>query len=456
MESVQTNKNEECSCQKTHGYKKETVAADESELAKFMPHGVKALFLSRNETLKAKLSKLYRLCSLDDILAHSGQGGAYGDAADALADRAELIKNGGKAAKNKIEPLLRDFKKDIKKLVLPEDIRLIVSEGGFNALGKYAAYETNRRGAGVKHLICGGGNLSQFDYVREGGSGGAYGIKKLSGAADAVLDDYEYCDIPSGFAFVINTYLALFDWDVSALLFGGGDGFGGVANNGGGVCGYCFAEAQKIVHRLLDAVRVLPKRSVRLKKEIFSACLTTAGLIETAGAPLLSSGAMQSAAALSLLLRREQRPVIDFYEASFLLSPAVARLYAVFLEELPFSFPPDNSLHAARLTEYLGIAESESVSMPPPYFNIKTIELSDYRLRIYKSELKRHIYDVIRVLDEAYPVYFKLFGDDGFWLKDLLSPPDVSMALALGADVLYGGTLLHYIRGRGLLERYVV
>jgi len=417
VETAEVKQNEECSCLLSHGYKKETVLAAGFEITNFMPSGVKALFLSDNQTLKEKLSRFYKLHIPDEF------------------DTAGVF--------------FRILKKFLKKSDIPEDIRLVISEGGYNTLGKYAAAEIAKRGAGTKHLMCGGGNLSRFDFVQ---SANGFDLKKFPKCT--VLEDFEGIDPPSGFAFVINMYLALFDWDIAALLFGGGGG--NVRRSGGSpVCGYVFSEAQKTVHNLLEAVRIHPKRSARLKKEIFSACLSVAALIETAGASLLQSGAIQAAAAFSMLLTHERRKNIDLFDAAFLLSPVVARAYAAFLESPPFSFPPDNSLHAARLTEYLGVNEFESAGMPPPYLKIREIELADYRLQVYQDEFLRHIYDVIRVINEAYPVYFKLFDDDGFWLKDFLSLPDVSLSLALGADVLHGDTLLHYIRGRGLLDRYL-
>jgi hypothetical protein len=394
----------ECSCIKPHGFKKRLYSPDASEadFARIMPQGVRGLYLSDNTALKKKLSRFYRLDTPESLELSA----------------ADFLGRGGEA------------------VCLPEDIRLVVSDGAYRDAGKQAAERL-----GAAHLLCGGGNLSNFDYISDGG---LYRLNRFT-AVDAIIDDPEEIDLPQGFAFVLNLSLSLFDWDISSLLFGGS------------MCGHMFKEAQRVIRKLTDAVRIFPKKSRQLKREVFDACVAAASLIETVGPPLITSGALQAAAALSMLFLREDRTEADFYGISFLLAPVVAKTYEAFLEgEIPFAFPPDNNLRAAKISEYLGVPEGEAHALLPPYLSIKTVELTDYRINVYRDELLRHIHGVVRTLDEAYPVYFKLCDDDGFSLKGLISSLDSSLALALGSDVLSGDTLLGYIRGKGLLDRYII
>ncbi|KAI4453990.1 ribose-phosphate diphosphokinase family member [Holotrichia oblita] len=364
-----------------------------------------------------------------------------------LKTRGESSANGeGGISENLV---FRDFKQLLSGVSLAEDIRLVISEGEYVSLGKYIAKSAN-----LKHIICGGGNLSAYDFMAgtvdtdnsenicemsglsdlvsssySSGLTEAYGMLGTSslakvfetelsnpagagfwlqdfGGADAIINDSENINVPSGFAFVLSSYLALFDWDISALLFGGN------------MCSAVFKEAQKTVNRLMEAAGLFGKRSTQLKKAVLEAQLSMAALIETAGPQLLLSGASQAAAALTALYRHEERPLIDFFDITFLFSPAVAKIYAAFLDQrIPFSFPPDNNFRAGRLAEYLGMDEAAAYKLMPAYIGIKNIEITDYRLGVYRDELLRHIYGVIRVLDAAYPVYFKLCSDDGFSLK---------------------------------------
>lgn len=377
---------------------------NDHELLKIMPIGIKVLFLSNNDNLKRKIMRYYRLVDVSDIGAQNLN----------LVDR--------------------DFDKQIEKIALQEDTRLIISEGEFIPFGKYLADKLS-----LKHIISGSGNLNSNDYIFDK----VYKLKKL-GSVDCIIKSEDNINLPSTFAFIFSTYLALFDWDISALLFGEQ------------ICSFIFLEVKKIVKTLLDSIKQLPKQSNRLKHLLIEANTNLAQIIESTESRLLFSGATQAAAALCLLFKYEERPLINFFDISFLFTPIIAKTYAAFLEmDQLFCFPPNNIKHINKMHEYLGISEALAFSLLKNKQKID-YKLIEYRLKIYKKELLSHIYDVIGVFDQAYPIYLRLYEDDGFFLKDFMSSLDISLSIGLGASVLKGNTLLSYMRDKGLLDRYII
>lgn len=395
-----------CECSQQHNLQPIKVISEELpefKLINIMPMGIRVLFLSNNYSLKRKFSRFYRLVELSDINSIEG-----------------------------LDILSPNFNKEIH---LPEDIRLVISQGEYIAFGKYLADKL-----GAKHIICGSGNLSSFEYIFDG----VYKLKKLGGI-DAIIKTEQDINLPSTFAFIFSTYLALFDWDISALLFGEN------------ICSFAFLQAQKTIKSLLSSLTQLPKRSLAIKNALLDASINISQIIESMGKNLLFSGASQAAAALSLLFKKEERQLLDFFDLCFLFSPTLAKIYAAFLEsDNLFSFPANNSLHASKMHEYLGIGESLAYSLLSYDLDKTDIRLVEYRLKMYKKELLCHIYDVISVLEKAYPIYLRLYEDDGFFLKDYLSILDTSLSIGLGGSVLKGNTLLSYIRYKGLLDRYIL
>ena len=481
-----------CDCGKRHSFEAKVYDEDAlSALVKVMPEGTHALLISDDENLRKRLNRIYRITTLSSIAAQSGANGgqACKDAATGAATGAVNDGVGGGA----VSPCSADYfdkqgksrdggdaaviqsrgrTRKVRKL---EDIRLVIAEGKGVPQAKYIAEQIS-----AKLAVLGAADYSPFAFIQRSGFTVLH-----SGAQPHIILGTEPSEdvLANCFAFCALTALSLFEWEFAS---------------GAGTCPVVYIEAFKAVAALVRTVKRRTRQSAVVKEAVLDCCLRLGVLSGALGQARLSvNGAVQTAAALRRLffvencgdagsfadlgggdagavsesegtmnclagsgaggLSSGERETADFTGSALVLSPIVARSYAAFLSRpIGYSPPPDNIMRADRLNNFFGVRETRAIRKLAAYRSRADEERAEHMLNLNRKSLLRRIETVIRLLDEAVLLYFKLLPDGGYRFKNYADSLDISLSLGLGADILPFDTMLKAMRDKGVLDNLVL
>lgn len=211
---------------------------------------------------------------------------------------------------------------------------------------------------------------------------------------------------------------------------------------------------------IIDAVTDRLKNSVK-NRERAAAILAEAGMqaaktVEKYPRLLHCSGAAQMSEAIRMLYAAEERPLGMRGETEMLLAAFVTDYYIKSLSDGRAEFPPDNNKRIDSLCEYFRTdVRRACVHVSPIYPPIK-MRLCEYRRSEFRSEQQRLLAAVKRRQTAAWPIFKRLYPDDGFGLRSLVDRSDLGICLALAPDVFAADTMLSFLKQTGRLDRYIV
>jgi hypothetical protein len=161
-------------------------------------------------------------------------------------------------------------------------------------------------------------------------------------------------------------------------------------------------------------------------------------------------------AVYSALIYNRINPDISVGEAAFIISYVTVKLYRRFLDGgMPdLSVPKDYSLWTDALSKRLG---TDVIKL---FKDLEYESVDEYLKRRHIAEEYRvELAALIKLLDERLPALLKkfrrMYSDAGYFIKDKIKGRDITEAIALGASLPRGYTLIKHIDEEGLLDRYL-
>ncbi len=216
------------------------------------------------------------------------------------------------------------------------------------------------------------------------------------------------------------------------------------------------AEIGAMIDSMTDKLKAAEKNRTRAAEILTEAGMQAAKTVEKYPTLLHCSGAAQMAEALRMLCSAEERPLGMRGETEMLLSAFVADYYIKSLGDGRAEFPPDNNKRIDSLCEYFRAdVRRACVHVSPIYPPIK-MRLCEYRRSEFKCEQQRLLAAVKRRQTAAWPIFKRLYPDDGYGLKSLVDRADLGICLALAPDVFAADTMLSFLKQTGRLDRYIV
>ncbi len=326
--------------------------------------------------------------------------------------------------------------------VTDEDCDVIIARGGEREFGAARAY-----GDGCKILLA-------PTHAHFAAAVGAY--RTLDGAfahsfrcppPDAVAFDENDCDrnLASLFAETVNLDLCAFDYIFATLMQGRRPDTETVNEIG------------KLVAELTSTLRPITKDRTLAAKALVRAGRRAARIVAARPELLHCSGAAQTAEALRMLCRAEDRSIGMRGETELLLAVYVADFYVKWLAcGDGFDFPPDNNRRIDSLCEYFGADLRRACIHASPIYPPMRMRLYEYRRDEFRTELTRRLATVKQRQNAAWQVFKRLYPDDGYGLKTLIDKTDLPICLALAPDVFAAESMLSFIKQTGRLERYII
>lgn len=280
-----------------------------------------------------------------------------------------------------------------------------------------------------------------------------YGYKRL---VEATKPDIVVCDIQSvlnndllaeAFAAVCVLDLAAFDLNFSRHMTGekSEDEY---ANN-----------VARLIDGLINSLEHIAKDKALSAAELTKALANAARLTAQIGKDALyQSGAVQVYEAIRMLFTAEQRTLPPRYTAEFLLMGSLIDYYMKNLvsSQPDLLFPPDNCRRIDALCEYFHSDIRLAAASITPIFPPIKMRLAEYRSEEFHSSHITSIANVKSRYSRALTVFKRLHSDDGFALKSMFDPTDISICLSLAPDVFINDSMLSFFKQTGQLEKYII
>lgn len=329
-------------------------------------------------------------------------------------------------------------KKEIESISLPEDCKLIVAVGSFFAVNaaKYVAAlnELPVVVASLPYFDC----LSDVCVINEGGVYVKYVVPKPQGYVfelNAQLKDEQKAEL---FGQIVSRLNSAFDYYCSAL-------FGSVD-----YCPFIAGGISDIAAQTALSVKNLHKNSHMLSEILLQNSLKLALIASTSN--LTFGGETQCALCYSMLNGNDYSQG----ELQFVFAAVLAKLYKNHARRRSrFTPPPDNNYRLERISELLSISEYKALNFLRPQLSGFEASLIEYKIREYGDDLIEKLSAEANIFTLAFRVFKRLYGDDGYSLSTLKSN-DLSLSIALAADVVKGNGMLTVLKRLGELDRYIV
>lgn len=211
-----------------------------------------------------------------------------------------------------------------------------------------------------------------------------------------------------------------------------------------------------LITELTDELKGIEKDSTAQAKALINAGRRAAEIV--AGDPQLlhASGAAQAAEAHRMLCAAEGRQPGMRGETEMLFGAYVTDFYIKSLTQKSFNFPPNNNKRIDSVCEYLGADVRMACIAVAPIYSPQKLRLSEYRVNEFRAELLHMLYDIAKRRAAAWPVFKRLYPDDGYSLKTVVDKSDAPLCVALAPDVFKANSLLSFLKQAGNLEKYIV
>jgi hypothetical protein len=178
----------------------------------------------------------------------------------------------------------------------------------------------------------------------------------------------------------------------------------------------------------------------------------------TGNSRLTSGGEAQSAHALSILLRHEERECKSKGENEMLLCRIVLKAYKNYFCKGSADFfvaPPDNNLRLELISGFFGVDERRALGRIRKIPPVERVALAAYKLAENASELYALVSNFDMRLERMWKIFKRLYADGGYGLTKYVDRSDAALSVALAADLKEKYTMLSYLKDAGFLENYL-
>lgn len=251
----------------------------------------------------------------------------------------------------------------------------------------------------------------------------------------------------AAFGSIASRLTALFDWKFSALI------------RGEKLCKAVYEAALSEIDSVINRLKGATREERGVKEVLLESGLRISALAALGGSSrLLSGGDTACALALQMLFKHEDRKCRLQGENEFLFSlilfEAYKKLFAARRGD-DFLPPPDNNLRLEKLQEFFGVGENAAAGGITPYVPSCLMQLYDYRIDEYESDLKNELAALSSRLHIAHRIFKRLHGDDGFSLRTYLAGGDAKLCLALAPEMRAKYTALTHLKNMGITDAYL-
>lgn len=263
----------------------------------------------------------------------------------------------------------------------------------------------------------------------------------------SLLDDGG-CRNAAAFGAIVSRLTALFDWRFACLV------------RGEKICEEIYEAALGEVDSVINRLGSVRRRDKNVKTVLLESGLRLSALAAMSGSSrLFSGGDTACALALDALFAHENRRGKFQGQNEFLFSLLLADTYPKMFDARKaegFLPPPDNNMRLEKLKTYFGADEGLAAKSVTPYLPDKAMQLYDYRIGEYESEIREELAKVKSRLSVAYRIFRRLHSDDGFYLRDYLSVDLARICIALGPEMRNKYTALTHMKNMGLTDAYLL
>lgn len=212
----------------------------------------------------------------------------------------------------------------------------------------------------------------------------------------------------------------------------------------------------KLLTATTDSLKTHEKDRRHVESVLTEAGKSAADIVGSRPELLHCSGAAQTAEAIRMLYRAENRTLGMRGETEAVLSFALCDFYIKNITDNSFRFPPDNAHRIDSVCEYFGAdIRCAAIYADPIYPPIK-MRLYEYRRNEFRAEITQLLAGVKARQAAASQVFKRLYADDGFSMRSLIDKTDLPLCLALAPDVFNGDSMLSFLKQTGKLEEYIV
>lgn len=211
-----------------------------------------------------------------------------------------------------------------------------------------------------------------------------------------------------------------------------------------------------LVRNTTAALRSNEKHTSIAAKVIVAAGKHAAEIVQAEPGLLHASGAAQTAQALRMLYRAEDRTVCSPSESEMLVARYVINFYIKNMYTQATLFPPDFTRRTDCICKYLGGDVVRTCVYATPILTPPKLRLYEYRCREFGDEYVKTLAEMLKRQNAAFEVFKHLYPDDGFALKSSIDPMDIGICTALAPDVFPTDSMLTFFKHEGKLEKYLL
>ena len=252
----------------------------------------------------------------------------------------------------------------------------------------------------------------------------------------------------AAFGSVVSRLVALFDWKFASV----------VRNEV--FCPEIYEAALGEIDFVLSRLRGISRYDRAVGKILLESGLKLSALCAMSGSSrLFSGGDTACALALKMLQTHESRPSRLQGENEFLFSLLLTEIYPKMFaarKEKGFLPPPDNNMRLERLKEYFGMSEHAAAGNITEYPSDEKMKLYDYRIGEYEQELSGELMRLKTRLTDAYRIFRRLHGDDGYFIKSYMDVSEARLCLALAPEMRNKYTALTHLKNMGVTDAYLL
>jgi glycerol-1-phosphate dehydrogenase [NAD(P)+] len=155
-------------------------------------------------------------------------------------------------------------------------------------------------------------------------------------------------------------------------------------------------------------------------------------------------------------VKYDLKPLL-YGEKLFLAHKYITGLYKLFFTNkftdlLP---PPDKALHAEKLAQICGADYLYCLSKMNYDLSPQTYRMHGYKLEEYREELKGIIQLYETKTSAAAVIFKRMYSDAGFWINGAIKDKELTLSVALAADLNDRYTVLAHMRNMGIFEKYL-